>query len=51
MKYLPRNIQRSANIEFFGGEEKPNSVTVQQDKIHKYSTENIGKFFIQSVLY
>ena len=48
MKYLFHNIQRcSANIEFF--REQPNSVIVQ-GKIHKYSTENIGKFFIESVL-
>ena len=33
MKYLPRNIQRSANIEFFG--EQPNSV-IFLGKIHKY---------------
>ena len=42
MKYFLHNIQRSANIEFF--REEPNSVIVQ-GKIHKYSTENIGKFF------
>ena len=47
MKYLPRNIQRSANIEFFG--EQPNSV-IFLGKIHKYWTKNIGKFFLESVL-